>query len=156
MSQMAISGGHTDHITEAAIWPVTLQQCKILQMAFLLLWILCFALSYLCITMQTTSIKTRTEQRCDVCGVQVMENKVLSELDLISMGMKPFISHFHLSQPHPGLLPLWNCCFMSDDLCSCMRSPLRVPFELSFYKNMFMLLQTVGSALVRPHWKHKQ
>lgn len=72
--------------------------------------------------------------------------KVPAKLGLISTGMKPFISHFHLSQLHLTIPPLWNCCLMSDDFCICMRIPEECHLNCLIIKTC-SLLPTVRSVL---------
>lgn len=89
--------------------------------------------------------------------MQVMENEKRGSPSwiLISTEMKPFISRFHLSQLHPRI-PLCEIAVLCQMPFASAWDPQRVPFELSYYKNMFALLQTVGSALARPQRKQKQ
>lgn len=150
----------TEHITwyTETAEPARLQQFKIVQMVFLLLWI-CFTLTYLCIATQTTSIKSGTEHRGKMyvaCRLWKMTKGARQAGFWYLRRWNHLYRVFHLSQLHPRIQNIVKFAVLCHLTFASAWDPERVPFELSYYKNMSALLQTVGSALARPHRKLKQ
>lgn len=153
MSQRTISSGHMCNLTyvySETAESVKLKQFKILQMVFLLLWVTSAE--------QHGQIRLSRELNIEErCGMQVMGNKKRCSPSWIwypqgwNHSYHIFIYHNFTSQ-----YPFCEIAVLCRMTSASAWDPLRVPFELSYYKNMLTLLRTVRSALERPHRKHKQ